>query len=183
MALLAKEQEARPSDVAALRAMLAPLPWDAVWTPPVVEPEARVSIPPPVGARGEAGRLVPSETVEGLWRDTALLREVERVRVPRAQRAMVQQWAAGGFTVLQPVLDLHDDDPDFDVWTLGALSGQRVSVATLAPAVAAALVTALGAVGLEGVRPEGLTVSWDGYDATLGLGGVLAVRGVRIGRV
>jgi hypothetical protein len=182
VAMLAKDQDARPPDVAALRAMLAPLPWDAVWTPPAPVAEARVSIPPPMGARGEDGRFVPSESVEGLWRDTVLLRDVERLRVPRAHRAMVQQWAAGGFTVLQPVLDLHDDDPDVDLWTLGALEGQRVSAATLAPAVSAALGAALGAVGVEGVRPEGLTVSYNGYDATLGLAAVLAVRGVSIGR-
>lgn len=182
VALLAKDQDARPPDVAALRALLQPLPWDAVWTPPAAVAEARVSIPPPMGGRGEDGRFVPSEAVEGLWRDTVLLRDVERLRVPRAQRATVQQWAAGGFTVLQPVLDLHDDDPDFDVWTLGALEGRRVSAATLAPAVSAALGAALAAVGVDGVRPEGLTVYWNGYDATLGLAAVLAVRGVSFGR-
>ncbi len=184
IALLAKDQDARPFDAASARALLQPLPWDAPWAGPRMSlpPEGRVSVPPPPGSDGE-GRLVPSETAPGLWSDTLLLRSVERLRVPRGERERVQQWAGAGHTVLQPVLDLYDDDPAHDQWWLGALEGRPTPVATLDPSIGRAVQAALEAAGFEGVRAEGLSVLWDGYSAALSLAAVLTVRGVPLGRM
>jgi len=183
-AMLAKDQDARPFDAASVRAMLQPMPWDASWAGPRVSlvPEGRVSVPPPGGGAEGEGRLVASETAPGLWTDTVLLRSVERLRVARSERAAVQQWAGAGHTVLQPVLDLVEDDPAQDEWWLGALEGRLTPLGSLDARVSRSVLAALEAAGLQGVRPEGLAVYWDGFDATVSLAAVLTVRGVSIAR-
>ncbi|MBL8602226.1 MAG: protein kinase [Myxococcales bacterium] len=182
--LLAKDADARPLDAPTLRVRLNALPWGAEVELPQGVRVSRVPSLPGAAGGEEGERLVPSQASPDLWTDTLLQREIERLKVAREARSFVTAWSSAGSSLLQAVFDLFEDGAD-DVWWLDPMAASRIDVATLPRATQSGLLEALRGLGLDLASLDGLRPAWraEHAEATLGLGAVLALRGVRVERL
>lgn len=170
-AMLSKDPDARPADAPSARALINALPWDDLGL------EARAprapSLAPDRDADDEGERLVPG-TKPGEWVDQRLGRSIERVALPRAQRALAQRWAQVESTALQVVHALYEED-DADVLWLSPLGPLR-PLDEAPPAARAAVASALRAWELDPALHGRVMVATEDADVVASFASALALR-------
>ena len=145
-ALLAKDPDDRPQEVAEVRRMLVALAWpeiDDIVHAPSGRPS---SIPPP--RADDVTRLVPSVTRPGYWTDTRLARDAARIALPSSIRDALLQWARVDRSDLQCVFDVQDEADGVIAW-VEPIDGDAVCVRDLPAADQTRIEAALASVAIR----------------------------------
>ncbi|MEI8254731.1 MAG: protein kinase, partial [Deltaproteobacteria bacterium] len=143
-ALLAKNPDARPQEVAEVRRMLTGCPWTDVDDVATSTGARASSIPPPPGA-DESARLVPSADRPGYWHDARLGRDALRVELPPVSRDALRRWIRSDRSDLQCVFDVEEHAGSVVAWA-EAIDGETVLLGSLGAADRARIERALATV-------------------------------------
>jgi serine/threonine-protein kinase len=146
-ALLAKDPDQRPAEVAEVHRMLVSLPWTDVDDVPRTPGTRASSIPPPRPPGENDTRLVAVPDRPGIFRDARLERDVLRIELPLAARDLARRWAGSDRSDLQTVFDLEELGDRVVAW-VEPIAGDTVTFGALASPHRERVLAALASIAL-----------------------------------